>query len=253
MSKYHDDTTVASLPGRLPLSQARLEELEPELFTQRTFKCGPTCDVDHPALEMRERLEEHLQLGCCCPAKVVSLVPLVIAAQADDLDAVVLLTFPLAFVDRYKLEVGTRLLAVNTYGDMYGVTSQRLFFAADIVPGPKHTNRWSTYKPLIADFLCDDRALVEERKRQIPESEWASVDPLARLRIERLGLDTARSGKPTRAGFPTRTRGDAYFEPFEVVTAPTVSSQQAPTRSRTLAIVAVVVAVAAVLALLLRG
>jgi hypothetical protein len=103
VSKYFDDSTEASLPGGLTLSLPKLEELEPLLFTDRTFKCGPICDVDHPAESIRERLTEHLQLGCCGPALVVSTSPLVIAVYAEDLDASVLLRFPTNFVPAYGL------------------------------------------------------------------------------------------------------------------------------------------------------
>ncbi len=87
MSKYLNDQTFATNPGNVRLSASKLQALEPELFEDRNFKCGPSCDVDHPAAEMRERFEEHLAHGDSRAAMVVSLEPLVVAALSDDLDA----------------------------------------------------------------------------------------------------------------------------------------------------------------------
>jgi hypothetical protein len=129
VSKYFNDSTSASLPGGLTLSLRKLQELEPELFTDRTFKCGPTCDVDHSAESMRERFAEHLQLGCCGAGVVVSTSPLVIAVYGEDLDASVLLRFPQSFVERYALEKGRRLVAVNAFQDVRSDRGEVLYAA----------------------------------------------------------------------------------------------------------------------------
>lgn len=128
------------------LSLTKLRALEPELFEDRTFKCDPGCDADHPAEEMRERFEEYLAQGDSRAAMVVSLEPLVVAALSDDLDAAVLLRFPPELASRYELAVGSRLLTVNTYTEMKGVQSGKLFFAVDVVPGP-HRRAWSNFAP----------------------------------------------------------------------------------------------------------
>jgi hypothetical protein len=83
----------------------------------------------------------------------------------------------------------------------------------DLVPGPRRS-AWSNVSPFIADFLSDDTDRIEARKRAIEEDEWASVDRLAEVRIARLGLATARGGRPTEAGWPRRARGSAYFQPI---------------------------------------
>lgn len=49
MSRFHDDSTSASTPGGLSISDVKLRALEPELFEDRTFLCGPTCAKQHPA------------------------------------------------------------------------------------------------------------------------------------------------------------------------------------------------------------
>jgi hypothetical protein len=214
MSKFHDDDTHATNPGALSLSERKLKELEPELFTDRTFKCSPGCPIDHPAAEMRERFAEHLQLGDSRAAVVVAVDPLVVAAFSSDLDAVVLLRFPAELVERYRLAVGSRLLTVNTYGDVRGKDTNEVFYAVDLVPGPRRSG-WSNFSPFIADFLSDEAERIEAQKRALPESEWADVERLARVRIERMGLDTARPGQPTLAGVPVRRRGgQAYHQPI---------------------------------------
>lgn len=82
MSKYHDDTTHATHPGSVAISMEKLRALEHALFEQRTHKCNPLCDVDHPTHELRERYEEHLQIGASEPAVVVSTDPLVVVTMA---------------------------------------------------------------------------------------------------------------------------------------------------------------------------
>ena len=213
MSKYHDDNTYASHPGGLRLSPAKLAALEPELFTDRTFRCSPGCPIDHPAAEMRERFAEHLQLGDSRAALVVSVTPLVVAAYSSDLDAVVLLSFPAEFVGRYRLVAGSRLLTVNTYIDVCESGTGKRRYAVDLIPGP-HRSGWSGFCPFIADFLSDDVQRIEARNREIDEEEWADAARLAQLRIDRWGLNTARPGKPSLAGTPIRIWGTSPYRPF---------------------------------------
>ena len=215
MGKYLDDRSRASDPGSLTLSLAKLKALEPELLTERRFKCGVTCNVDHPAAEMRERIAAQLQRGDSRAAVVVSLTPLVVAAYADDLDAVVLLRFAGELVAQYRLAVGSRLLAVNTFSEQRGAKTGAMLYAVDLVPGPQRSG-WSNFTPFIAEFLSDDIARIEERKRQIGEPEWRTAAERAETRIARWGLGTARSGKPTQAGVPIRRDGAHYFQALQV-------------------------------------
>ena len=213
MSKYFDDSSRASLPGGLQLSLRKLEELDPELFTDRTFKCGPTCDADHSAESIRERLAEHLQHGCCGAALVVSTSPLVVAVYGEDLDASVLLRFPSSFVERFGLTVGKRLVAVNAFQDVRA-DNGAILYAVDLIPGPARTN-WSGFHPCIAEFLSDETALIEQRRREIPEKEWAAVERTSQVRIDRMGLESARDGRPSQAGFPVRKGGSPSFQSLE--------------------------------------
>lgn len=250
MSKYHDDSTSASLPGELSLSVAKLQELEPELLTDRTFKCGPICGADHPAAEMRERYAEHLKLGCCGAALVVSASPLVIAAYASDLDGVVLLKFPPSFGKRYGLSTGTRLLAVSTFGDVRTKDGTTPLYAVDVIPGPDRTH-WSNFEPFIAEFLSDDAALIEQRKRQIPEEEWKAAARTAEVRIESMGIENARDGKPSAAGTPVGMRGRGLFAPIGEIGLPDLAPPT-PGEGRSWVKSAVIVLVAAAAYILLR-
>ena len=148
MSKYFNDSTQASHPGGLELSLRKLEELDPALFASLPLKCGPTCEVYHPTESIRERLAEHLQLGCCGAAVVVSTSPPVVAVYGGDLDASVLLRFPSSFVERYGLSVGKRLVAVNSFQDVR-TDDGKVLYAVDLIPGPARTN-WSGFHPCIA-------------------------------------------------------------------------------------------------------
>lgn len=199
----------ATEPGRVVMSDARLAEIEPELFDgSRSFECHPRCDVAHPAMEMRERIAERMIHGDSRAAMVVSVEPLVVAAFSSELDAVLLLRFPSELALKHGLEAGARLLTVNVY---YEIRERprggKLLYAVDLRPGPRQLLQWSDFTPTIADFLTDDRARVDARKREIDEAEWSRLTVLADAAVARGGLARARSGKPSRAAFPFR--GDA--------------------------------------------
>jgi hypothetical protein len=200
MSKYHDDSTFASNPGALEVSDSKLRQLEPALFEERTFKCGPMCPVDHPASEMRERFAEHMKLGDTQPAIVVSTDPLIVSVAAIDLDAAILLRFPNSLVEQYGLSVGSRLMSVNTYLDLQNQEGE-IYYAVDIIPGAQRTN-WSNACPYIADFLCLDEELIEQKKEAIPNAEWNRLERNTNARIDKWGLDTARDGNPLHAATP---------------------------------------------------
>lgn len=239
MSRYHDDRTYATNPGALAISWAKVRELDPDLMTERTFRCGPICPVEHPASEMRGRFEEHLQLGDSQPAVVVSVAPLVVAAYSIDIDACALLTFPRSFVERYRLSVGSRLLSVNTYSHVQPKGALERLYAVDLVPGPRRT-AWSNFTPLIADFVCDDTEEVEARKRSIAADLWEVASTRANERIARFGLGNARDGRPSRVATPVRV-GDA---PFYVTSGDDIGPVRGPATPATVLTVLVLVVLA---------
>jgi hypothetical protein len=72
-----------------------------------------TEDIDHMTY-----IKEQLIAGDSNPAVVVSVDPLRVAAYSPDLDSVAMLAFPNNFVDIYNLEIGTKLITVNTYSSI---------------------------------------------------------------------------------------------------------------------------------------
>jgi hypothetical protein len=107
---------------------------------------------------------------------------------------VALLRFPDALVQRYGLREGTRLLTVNLYGE--DVES-----GMDLTPGPGNTGNWSTFHPIIAEFVSEDAAGIQRRKQQIPEDEWKRAYALGKQYLQhRPGV--ARDGRPGCSAVP---------------------------------------------------
>src|SRR5262249_24264784 len=155
----------ASDPAGLTVSSEKLRELRPELFGfwtvfDRLFVWLGRQDDE------RRFLTEFLKNGDSRAAVVVSVARLLVAAYSDELDAIAMLRFPDELAQRYRLAVGTRLLAVNCYlpvGIMAG---------NDLYPGPRNTGNWANMIPTIAEFISDDFARIEQLKRRISEDEW---------------------------------------------------------------------------------
>jgi hypothetical protein len=146
--------------------------------------------------KVADKLDEHLQIGDSRAAVVVSRTPLLVAAYTDELDCVALLGFPAQFLDRFGLNVGTRLLTVNTYWAMPQV-------AADLSAGPAELGRFQNFYPLIAEFLSDDSARIARRKAEIGEPEWERCLALGREYLTRRpGL--ARDGSPFHSARPAK-------------------------------------------------
>lgn len=186
----------ASDPVGVLLSRDKLRRLQPELFAgtggffSRLLGRGRDPGVE----EYCESLAEHLQQGDSRAAVVVSVAPLVVAAYTDELDCVALLRFPEQLTAEYRLGVGSRLLTVNRYfqgGERPG----------DLVPGPRDTQQYTNYTPIIADFLATDRGRVERRKAAIGEDEWARAMEMGRELWGR-GM-RPRDGRPLHCGRPS--------------------------------------------------
>jgi hypothetical protein len=138
--------------------------------------------------------------------------------------------------------LGKRLVAVNSFQDVR-TKSGEILYAVDLIPGPARSN-WSSFTPCIAEFLSDQAGLIEQRRRAIPEKEWQAVARTSKLRIDRMGLQSARDGMPSQAGFPIRIDSSRSFQPIE--------DFNLPARSRTTNPLKIVLAVAAVIARILR-
>jgi len=164
------------------LSGAKLAALHPEL---KPGSLSAMLDALKGKASVAARLRDHLELGDSQAAVVVSVRPLVVGAYSDDVDTVALLTYPDHFAQRYGLEVGSRLITLNTFLRPN---------APDLIHGRKALGVWGDFVPLIAEFLTDDAEKIEARKQQIPESEWKRIQGIAVAEFERPAV--VRDGHP---------------------------------------------------------
>jgi hypothetical protein len=130
----------------------------------------------------------NVTLGDTRAAVVVSLDPLLVAAYSDELDAIVVIELPRSLVGEESLTVGTRLVASNAYGSRRPACP----VAADITPGAGDTGVWGDFGPIVLEFVSNDRALIESRRRAIAETEWRRLDELV--------LAHRRTRRPARDG-----------------------------------------------------
>lgn len=189
MSEFHDDRSSASHRVRIGLSDEKLKRLDPVLYGAESLsfrKRWGQRELD--AQETRRMIAEHMHTGDSRAAVVVSLEPLIVAPYTDEMDCVVLLSFPLYLAREMNLKLGARLLTVNTYG-----RGKRLM--PDLSNGPLSYQRYHNFYPIIAEFVSDDLETIEARKRAIDESEWE--------RALRMGESRLHSGQPPRDGKPT--------------------------------------------------
>jgi hypothetical protein len=198
MGKFSDPSTYATNPGGLRLSSDKLRRLEPALYLDQTFVCNALCPTQHPASEMRERFEEQLQSGNAEPAVVLSVDPLLVGAYACDLDGVILLKFPNWLVAEHRLSLGSRLLTVNVFYNPRMKEGGDLAYPRDIVPGPKRLEVWSSFTPLIAEFVSDDAEAIAALKAAIPEEEWTPT----RKRAARCAAGSSASTRRATASRP---------------------------------------------------
>lgn len=196
MSEFHDDRTAASDPQPITLSDAKLRRLQPELYGWRTWFTRAQWGGDQlTAHQARRMLAEHMSFGDTRAAVVVQTSPLVVAAYTDEQDAVLLLRFPGFVAESEDLPVGAQLLTVNTYG-----RGTRL--AADLIEGPASTGRYTNFHPVIAEFVSNDRDLIERRKMAISTDEWRRTLKFGKARLAVLGPQRARDGRPLQSFRP---------------------------------------------------
>jgi hypothetical protein len=190
-----DNESQASIEGGLSLSREKLLALEPGLRGWR----GKLFDMrlslgSGQKLTAIDVFSEHLRFGDVGPAIVASVEPLRVAAYANELDAIVMLSFPRALAQ--DLSEGDRLIAVCTYAPMQGEG-----YARDLIPGPKSSGQFSNAAPLIADFLSEDvHKLDAHRRFGVLEEEWEHVAKLAAQYREYFG-ERARNGLPIATCF----------------------------------------------------
>jgi hypothetical protein len=144
-------------------------------------------------------IEEQLRCGDSRAAVVVSISPLLIAAYTDELDCIAMLRFPDDFAHQYRLQIGTRLLTVNCYGNNSN-------YDPDLILGPLMIRRWTGFHPLIAEFLTDDYERVEARKKAITEDEWCRAQAMGTEYIK-LRPGVSRDGRPVYSSIPASIPG----------------------------------------------
>lgn len=172
------DPLGASLDSRL------LREFHPELFgfwpRLRAAFSREIEDVDY--------IRKMLERGDSRAAIVMSVEPCLVASYTDELDCVVMLRFADWVVEEFSLSVGRRLVSVNFYdgsGD----------FPPDLIIGDSGGGRHTSVHPIVVDFVCSDRELIELRIASIDEDEWDLTTRLGREYLRRKpGI--ARDGRP---------------------------------------------------------
>ena len=193
-----DNNTRASHPGGLRISPEKLQVLHPELDSRSAWLWFLVNNKQvYPKRSFwRVRVEEQLLYGDSRAAVVVSTFPLLVAAYTDELDCVAVLRFSDTFVQAYDLEVGSRLLTVNTY--YYPNESH----AKDLEIGPNNYGRYENFNPFIADFLTDDVETLEQRKAEISEDEWRRAEELGEKWLN--NNLPPRDGRPLYASYPAQ-------------------------------------------------
>lgn len=158
-------------------------------------------------------IKEHVMYGAAEPAIVVQISPVfLVAAYSEDIDCVAIISPPVGFVKKYKLQVGDRLLTVNTYSDMSDTDNlsidliageNRLFQEFDEYPNKKFM--WNNFYPIIADFISDDLAAINQKKSMITEKEWCRATLLGTEYIEKFP-NFYRHANPYISFLPARDR-----------------------------------------------
>lgn len=121
---------------------------------------------------MINAIAQALYYGDTQPCFVVSLNPLRVAAYSDEMDAVIMLDFPVEFVEKYKLQIGSRLASSNLYQfDSY--------VAPDIFPGPKYLGQYSDFMPVIQLFVGKNNKKNEKNVSYFSEETWELVNAKA--------------------------------------------------------------------------
>jgi len=187
-------TSTASHPGGVKLSHAKLKQLCPEYYSS---PLSPVAWLDSLIGTRASKIfgvAQHLLVGDSRAAIVVSVSPSIIAAYSDEFDCVALLKFSDIITSMYNLHLNKRLLTVNCYGRGAKVVS-------DLQNGPLAKNRWTNFRPIIAEFLSDDLGQISKLKNEIHETEWDRTTVLGHERLKASGGKT-RDGRPSRCGYP---------------------------------------------------
>ncbi|MCH5180840.1 MAG: hypothetical protein J1F32_06480 [Erysipelotrichales bacterium] len=161
--KNYNNGTYASMPGHLAVSQYKLDIIQEE-YKLNIFK------KLRVQLALRS-IEYQLSYGDTQPAVVVSINPFIVAAYSDEMDAVVLLKFPIALAKRNNIKLHDRLVSINCY-------MRSGMISKDIFAGENYLGNWTNFRPLIGDLLSYNMGKIEQHKKNIPEFLWIYVQTL---------------------------------------------------------------------------
>lgn len=123
---------------------------------------------------------EVLKNGDTQPALVASAEPFLISAYSDEMDAVVMLEFPKELMVKYKLSVGSRLVASCVYGED-GPSDT----VDDIFPGEGCLGKFRAFFPVVQLFLASNEDEVVARTSLFDEDKWRRVESLTKEYLEK--------------------------------------------------------------------
>lgn len=195
-------TADSSLPT-LALSDEKLKLLQPELYSARGWKKflrenGYRLGSQNETTEhWKDYIAEYLRCGDARAAVVLSASPLLIAAYASELDCVALLRFDKKIAQKYALNSGAQLLAIDAYLEW------NFWLPEDLKPGPRASGKYRNFAPFIAEFLSSDDELIARKKSQISAEEWKRTEALGREHLNEFG-EKARDGRPLLCHLPAK-------------------------------------------------
>lgn len=184
------ESSSASDPGYLRLSDAKLMHLRPHLYGSWNWLAlifrwiaGAHDEIDC--------IQNQLKLGDSRAAMVVSTQPLIVAAYTDELDCVALLKCPDQLTQEYGLAIGSRLVTCNLYYEEWPFENELIYGREDVY--------YQNFIPLIADFLTDQQSRLQELKDSMAEEEWARTWQLGQYALQH--YSHFRDGSPGKAYF----------------------------------------------------
>lgn len=201
-STYMNENSYASRSGKLNLSNKKFRALFPELYTAKGgfLGFGKKYEYDLEAskqlfrgVDLRKFVGECIAKGDTNMAIVMKLNPLRIAVYTEDIDAIVILDFPVSFAKKYKLGIGQKMVSINTYRTMDAI-------AGDLQPGPKNSNYWQNVHPSIGLFLSDDLTRIRELTNMFTHAEYQEFANRAHALMSQ--FDIYRKGRPFDSSIP---------------------------------------------------
>ena len=163
--KYFDNNTYAVNPLHLTLSKAKLDYLLPELTSKRKLVWRLSRRLRGKP-NLLDVLAEHIYFSDSQPAIVIQADPLLVAAYSVDLDSVAILRFSASLARKYQLGPGSKLVTINTYLREQG-------YQPDIIPGPRREFNWTSFHPVVADFV--GRHAANRREKSKHRSSYMGV------------------------------------------------------------------------------